>query len=457
MFRDKHYYSGEKISSPKIILGILPDKNTIYLIRTDGVQKRENHMQETFINSLMTHIMDGVMIPKVQVERAVGPILSMFLADVLTETLRDDAELSGEIQMCCPEFPLKKAENLQSTNVDWLMINPQRQQLLLVELKTSDTSVNIEQSDIYLAKRAAIRLQGGGFLVDDLQQMRDASKESGKYQYILEKKILPIKPMIADCHDAKIIYLVPKCAVNKMQGLADKVLCFEMLASVINANYAEEWQTIHRHLCGLDESSQAMRNTSFSGQARSIHEGKAGHMQNYQDKYSFDAIVALCRERGNEILVGVSGGVSELSMFDMETLQNRLYKWDTVGNLHGKKDERNWMRGTTFLKVVDQVKSSPNKKMNQPDSLPSSERPVYWQGTVKFDEMVALCKQEGNKIIIGYTGGKQAFMNASLEALQARHLYRWDYAQNRARKKLDDWLPGDVIIDLLKRFQGYVV
>ena len=37
-----------------------------------------------FFEALMDHIMEGVMIPKVQIERAVGPILSMFLADVLT-------------------------------------------------------------------------------------------------------------------------------------------------------------------------------------------------------------------------------------------------------------------------------------------------------------------------------------------------------------------------------------
>src|SRR6476659_2192899 len=111
-------------------------------------------MSKSFAETLMDHIMEGVMIPKVQTERAVGPILSMFLAEVLTLTLRDDPVLSGPLTLICPEFPLKKPENNASTNVDWLMLNQSRNQLLFVELKTSDTSVDLEQSAIYHLKQA---------------------------------------------------------------------------------------------------------------------------------------------------------------------------------------------------------------------------------------------------------------------------------------------------------------
>ena len=36
----------------------------------------------TFIRQLMSHILEGVRIPKLQVERAVGPVLGFFLEDV---------------------------------------------------------------------------------------------------------------------------------------------------------------------------------------------------------------------------------------------------------------------------------------------------------------------------------------------------------------------------------------
>src|SRR5438309_2135022 len=109
----------------------------------------------------MDHILEGAMIPKVQIERVVGPILSMFLADVLTETLRDDPVLSGQLTLIGPEFPLKKSVGNDSTNVDWLLLNQSRSQLLLVELKTSDTSFKQVQIDSYRAAQAAIRQRGG--------------------------------------------------------------------------------------------------------------------------------------------------------------------------------------------------------------------------------------------------------------------------------------------------------
>src|SRR4051794_2891225 len=118
-------------------------------------------MTATFTETLMDQILESAMIPKVQVERAVGPLLSIFLAPVLSATLRADPALSGELTLLCPEFPLKKDGVNQSTNIDWLLLNPARRQLLFVELKTADTSLDAAQSAIYHAKQAAIRAQGG--------------------------------------------------------------------------------------------------------------------------------------------------------------------------------------------------------------------------------------------------------------------------------------------------------
>jgi hypothetical protein len=90
-------------------------------------------MCASFLQALMERIMEGTMIPKVQTEREVGPILGMFLEDVLTEAFKDDPLLSGQISTVCPEFPFKKPGNRQSTNIDWLTRNSEREQLILVE------------------------------------------------------------------------------------------------------------------------------------------------------------------------------------------------------------------------------------------------------------------------------------------------------------------------------------
>ena len=58
-------------------------------------------MSELFIKTLMDNLIEATMIPKVQVERVVEPILSVFLEDVLTETLKSDTDLSGLIKMIC--------------------------------------------------------------------------------------------------------------------------------------------------------------------------------------------------------------------------------------------------------------------------------------------------------------------------------------------------------------------
>ena len=307
-------------------------------------------MTDSFIDTLMQHIMEGVMIPKSQIERAVGPILSMFLADVLTETFRRDAALSGKISMVCPEFPLKKSSNWQSTNIDYLLFNEDRKQLIFLELKTSDTSVGAQQCEIYRSKQKEVKARGGAFLIEDLVQIRDRSSEQGKYRYLIEKKILPFKSEITGCSDATVIYLVPKSAEQKVKDQADRVLTYGMLAEAIKGPYAEEWRVIRNYLCQLDDSSKRSRNRS------------------------------------------------------------------------SLKVEKNQTPG----------------------------KPAYWQDTVKFDEMVRLCHRHGNKIIVGFTGGKAAFSRNALSELKSRRSYKWDYSENTNRKKMADWLAGSAIIEMLK-------
>jgi hypothetical protein len=208
---------------------------------------KEKFIHASFVETLMDHIMEAAMIPKVQIERAISPILSIFLADVLTETFWDDPKLSGYLAMICPEFPLKKPGNRQSSNIDWLMYNKDRKQLLFVELKTSDSSVGANQNAIYRGKQKIVNDEGGSFLIEDLEQLKGASKENGKYLYLLEK-VSEFKNDVSECHDTKIIYLVPKSAQHKMKGYADKVLTFGMLSNSITGPFAIEWTVIRSHL-----------------------------------------------------------------------------------------------------------------------------------------------------------------------------------------------------------------
>jgi hypothetical protein len=308
---------------------------------------KEKAMNASFVETLMDHIMEATMIPKVQIERVVGPILSMFLADVLIETLRDDPDLSGPITMICPEFPLKKPDNRQSTNIDWLMYNTVRRQLLFVELKTSDTSIDTDQNVIYHDKQRAVISEGGSFLIEDLKQLKGTSKEYGKYQYILEK-VSQYKDKISECHDVKIIYLVPKCVESNVQGHSDKILTFGMLSNSIAGPFAEEWAVIRSHLCLLDDSSQRVRNR------QSAHVPKTNRAMNYADRTDFRSIVELCEKMGDDVIVGFLGGNNELASRDISSLEGRMYKWDHAIGGTGIKDSRNWIRGSVFSRIINE-------------------------------------------------------------------------------------------------------
>ena len=95
--------------------------------------------REAFIEKLMAQITRLTMIPKVQVERAIAPILGLFIAELLS------TKWSKQVVMICEEFPLRKAQvkgirTYQSTNIDWLLYIASDDQLVFLELKTAYTS-----------------------------------------------------------------------------------------------------------------------------------------------------------------------------------------------------------------------------------------------------------------------------------------------------------------------------
>lgn len=401
----------------------------------------------SFVEVLMDHIMEGMMIPKVQIERVVGPILGMFLADVLTSTLQEDTALSGPIQMICPEFPFKKSDNNQSTNIDWLLYNPDRKQLLFLELKTADSSVDTDQAALYRAKQEAVRTKGGSFLLKELKQLRDASGEHGKYGYILKHMVGPFEGAIAECTEARIIYLVPKSAEGKIKGHADKVLTFEMLAAAVPGPFAEEWAVIRDRLCLLDRSSKSIRNWGSKDHSKTAASG------NFLGTMDFRSILEFCDARGDDIVVGFQGGAQALTVSDPPHLQRRTYKWDYAAGGTGIKTPANWIRGRQFLAVINQVLAGLDRTFSLP---PSQKLSPKWQ-TLGFQEMFDLCVERGDEVIIGFMGGKDSLSRTSLADLKKRRAYKWDLAQDLAGKKRSHWLLGSEVLEILHSHHGYPI
>ena len=304
----------------------------------------------TFIRQLMSHILEGVRIPKLQVERAVGPVLGFFLEDVLTATLAEDEELSGRYRMLCPEFPLlkKSASNLQSTNIDWLLYNETRQELLFLELKTASTSFSGDQALTYLETKLKVLDQGAAFLSEDLDLIEQASLEHQKYAFIrqlLAERLSGGLPALAACHSLRVMYLVPapmKESTPHLQRM-DKALSFSELKEEIDSPFADEWRVICQALKQLDDKPSPSETAG----------------KNYQDLVSFERIKALCSERGAQIVVGFMGGETALLQASPESLQQRKYKWDGALEGQGRKHHANWIAGDRFAEVV--------KRLSAPD------------------------------------------------------------------------------------------
>src|SRR5438552_473058 len=85
-----------------------------------------------FVQALMQHLATQSRVPKVQAERAIGPIIGMFIPEVLS------VYFDKTITMLCAEFPLlKDGKKFLSTNIDWLLYNVEDEQFEFVELKTT--------------------------------------------------------------------------------------------------------------------------------------------------------------------------------------------------------------------------------------------------------------------------------------------------------------------------------
>ena len=121
-----------------------------------------------FVDELMRYVVDDlVKVPKAQVERVVGPMLGLFIGQVFSQMLRD------EVEIVCPEFPLRKKESNQSTNLDWLLYAKNRDQFLLVELKTTDTTYGEDQANIVIAKAPVFQM---GLQIDERKPLKNMSE-----------------------------------------------------------------------------------------------------------------------------------------------------------------------------------------------------------------------------------------------------------------------------------------
>jgi hypothetical protein len=215
--------------------------------------------KDGFVNDLLKHIINGVNIPKVQVERAISPILSFFIESILSSYFRNHSEYSGSYELISPEFPLKK-ENNQSTNIDYLLFNNSKKLLVLFELKTDSSSFNPEQMNEFIEYRNRIQESSASFIRGDLKKISRASSKSSKYEHTSFKFDAAVKSA-EEVKKAILVYLMPNATkVQIGKGKVDFVLDFNDLPESIEHKYSNYWQDIRSNLVTLDFGNKKPKN-----------------------------------------------------------------------------------------------------------------------------------------------------------------------------------------------------
>lgn len=213
--------------------------------------------QHVFLRRLMGEILRLHQVPKAQVERAVGPMLGMFLPTVLGSLVEGGAP-TDSFDVVSPEFPLKREHNNQSTNVDWLVLQQPRDRVVLVELKTASDSVDQAQLETYQEVCRRIEQQGAAFLIDELRAIRDASSKRAKYDALLDRCASFEEPL-RRARSAVILCLVPHgCQIPKGAGRMT-VRHFHDLPVTIAGGFADEWTIVRDALLSLDSEEALPR------------------------------------------------------------------------------------------------------------------------------------------------------------------------------------------------------
>lgn len=184
---------------------------------------------ENFVYELFTGMARNKPLPKYQLERRVDAILNVFLPDLL------QAVYGWKIDIVAPEFPLKKPDNNQSTNLDYLLFRHGDTHItaswLFFELKTDTASIKDSQIGSYLA---AVK-KGMKQLFSDVETIAlSPSADKQKYGKLLDR--FAGYPLDAPL---EMIYLSP--SDPKIPDPAVHVLLFSQLKDVQLTRHSEAW------------------------------------------------------------------------------------------------------------------------------------------------------------------------------------------------------------------------
>lgn len=203
-------------------------------------------MQNKFLSQLINEFEMLNKVPKFQLERAVSPLLGIFINGIINK------HLNAHTTVSLPEFPLKKSGNYQSTNIDWLLIDDSNKTLYFIELKTDVTSFRKNQCGLYNKVKDLVERESAAVLFSELNKIKGKSRRGDKYS-ALQKRI-PVGLDFTEFKSFKIVYLVPDRPHKLMDKEYDEIILFSDLREDINTPFPEEWIMLREFLIDLKKN-----------------------------------------------------------------------------------------------------------------------------------------------------------------------------------------------------------
>jgi hypothetical protein len=82
---------------------------------------------------------------------------------------------------------------------------------------------------------------------------------------------------------------------------------------------------------------------------------------------------------------------------------------------------------------------------------------ILWAGALSYDDVVALCRQEGDAVWVGFSGGERKLRTDSAARLNVRR-WKWDRGDSplNARKDRSNWIPGRRFLAILEELGALV-
>ncbi len=200
---------------------------------------REFVPEGDFLRDLLASMAANKGLPKYQFERRVDAMLALFLPGIFQDLY------GWSTEVVVPEFPIKKANNNQTTNVDYLLFRKGEAghpaAWIFFELKTDSKSYSGSQLGIY--QRA--RERGMESLRGDLDRVLAATQSKAKYRELLRR--IDRHPVDAPI---EIVYLLPgKPPAGETENV--HLIGFHDLDGVELFTYSDAWKLFKQEILPL--------------------------------------------------------------------------------------------------------------------------------------------------------------------------------------------------------------